>query len=105
MLPTEDNKIVPNPGLEIIKIEMWDDELKMVFLEVEEPWEIEVDKTSLYNPHSWMLATRESGKTIGLLYGHISDIACRGDYHLLFKLHRRIGAGRTLFHAYVEWCK
>lgn len=105
MLPTGENKIVPNPELEVVKIETWDDELKTVFLEAEEPWEIDVARTSLDDPESWMFAARENGKTIGLLYGHISDIACRGDYLLVSKKHRRIGAGRALFHAYVEWCK
>ena len=105
MLPTGENKIVPNPELEVLKIETWDDELKTVFLEAEEPWEIDVARTSLDDPGSWMFAARENGKTIGLLYGHISDIACRGDYLLVSKKHRRIGAGRALFHAYVEWCK
>jgi GNAT superfamily N-acetyltransferase len=105
MLPTGEDKIVPNPDLEIVKIEKWNDELTTVFLEAEEPWEIEVAKVSLNNPRSWMFAARKDGKTIGLLYGHVSDTACRGDYLLVSKLHRRIGAGRALFHAYVEWCK
>ena len=104
MLPTGGNKIVPNPDLEIIKIEKWDDELKKVFLEAEEPWEIEVAKVSLNNPNSWMFAAREKGKTIGLLYGHVSEIACRVDYLIVSKQHRRIGAGRALFNAYVNWC-
>lgn len=105
MLPTGENKIVPNLELEVVKIETWDDQLKTVFLEAEEPWEIDVARTSLDDPRSWMFAARENGKSIGLLYGHISDIACRGDYLLVSKKHRRIGAGRALFHAYVEWCK
>ena len=104
MLPTGSNKIVPNPDLKIIKIEKWDDELKTVFLEAEEPWEIEVAKVSLNNPNSWMFAALEKGKTIGLLYGHVSEIACRVDYLIVSKQHRRIGAGRALFNAYVNWC-
>ena len=105
MLPTGENKIIPNPDIEVVKIEKWSDDLETVFLEAEEPWEIEVAKTSLNNSDSWMFAARQNGKTIGLLYGHISEIACRGDYLLVSKKHRRIGAGRALFHAYVEWCK
>ncbi len=105
MLPTGENKIVPNPAFEVIKVEKWSDELETVFLEAEEPWEIEVAKDSLNNPRSWMFAAKDNGKTIGLLYGHISDTACRGDYLLVSKKHRRNGAGRALFHAYVEWCK
>jgi len=44
-------------------------------------------------------------KVIGLLYGHISERACRVDYLLVSKMHRRMGAGRALFYEYVEWCK
>ena len=105
MLPNGANKITPNPDLEVIKVEKWDEELKMVFLEAEEPWEIEVAKASMSIPHSWMFAARENGKTIGLLYGHVSENTCRVDYLLVSKKYRRKGAGRALFYAYVEWCK
>ena len=105
MLPTGVNRIVPNPELDIVKIDKWDDELTTVFLEAEEPWEIDVAKVSLNNPGNWMFAARKNGKTIGLLYGHISDSACRVDYLLVSKKYRKIGAGRALFYAYVEWCK
>ena len=105
MLPTGDNRIIPNPNIEIIKIKKWNEEFNTVFLEAKEPWEIEVAKTSLNNPRSWMFAARYSGKIIGLLYGHISNTVCRGDYLLVSQKYRRIGAGGALFHAYVEWCK
>ena len=59
MLPTGENKIIPNPDIEVVKIEKWSDDLETVFLEAEEPWEIEVAKTSLNNPDSWMFAARQ----------------------------------------------
>lgn len=105
MLPTGENKIVPNPDIEIVKITKWSDELETVFIEAEEPWEIRVAKTSIANPGSWMFGARINGKTVGLLYGHRSDRACRIDYLLISKKHRGIGAGRALFYAFVEWCK
>lgn len=105
MLPTGVNKIIPNPEIEIVKIEKWSAELETVFMEAEELWEIEVAKTSLSNPGSWMFAARVNEKIIGLLYGHISERACRVDYLIVSKRHRRIGAGRALFYAYVEWCR
>ena len=105
MLPTGVDRIVPNPELEVTKIEKWNEDLENVFIEAEEPWEIEVAKTTLNYPHSWMFAAKENGKTIGVIYGHVSDIACRVDYLLVSKKHRGVGAGRALFHTYNEWCK
>ena len=105
MLPTGENKIVPNPDIEIVKIEMWDDELKTVFLEAEEPWEIKVAKKTLDCPESWMFAASMNGKIVGLLYGHISERACRVDYLIVSKKHRKAGVGRSLFYNYVEWCR
>ena len=105
MLPTGENKIIPNPDVEIVKIEKWSDELKTVFLEAEAPWEIKVAQASLNDPRSWMFAARMNGKTIGSIYGHISDTVCRVDYLIVSMKYRRIGVGKTLFHAYVEWCK
>ena len=45
------------------------------------------------------------GKPVGLLYGHISERACRVDYLIVSKKYRKLGAGRALFYRYVEWCK
>ena len=105
MLPAGENKIIPNPDIEIVKITKWSDELETVFLEAEEPWEIKVAKASVSNPGSWMFGARINGKIVGLLYGHLSDRACRIDYLIVSKKHRGIGTGRALFSAYVEWSK
>ena len=45
------------------------------------------------------------GKPVGLLYGHISERACRVDFLIVSKKYRKLGAGRALFYRYVEWCK
>ena len=105
MLPLDENKICPNKKLEVKKITAWSDAVENVFLEAEEPWEIQVAKKSLENPDCWMFAVCLEGKIIGLLYGHISQRACRVDYLLVSKKHRNIGAGRALFYEYVEWTK
>ena len=105
MLASGENKIIPNPELTVFKVDKWSDEIENVFLEAEEPWEIKVVKTSLEKPGYWMFAVRSKEKVIGLLYGHISERACRVDYLLVSKKHRRMGAGRALFYEYVEWCK
>ena len=39
------------------------------------------------------------------MYGHVNEKVCRGDYLLVSKKHRGIGAGRALFYAFTEWVK
>ena len=105
MLLSDKNRIIPNPEIVVKKISEWSDEIENVFVEAEEPWEIMVAKKTLAYPKGWMFAAVLNGKTIGLLYGHISERACRVDYLLVSKKHRKTGAGRALFYSYVEWCR
>ena len=105
MLPLADNKLVPNPEIEVRKINKWDDSVTNVFLEAEEPWEIEVARKSMDNPKQWMFAAYLGDKPIGLLYGHCNDNVCRVDYLLVSKPYRGIGAGKSLFNAFAEWFK
>ena len=105
MLPGGGNNIIPNPEIEVKRVSEWSDEIEKVFVEAEEPWGIMVAKRTLAYPKAWMFAAVLNGKTIGLLYGHASERACRVDYLLVSKKHRKIGAGRALFCSYVEWCK
>ena len=62
-------------------------------------------KRTLDYPKAWMFAASIHSKTVGLLYGHRSEKACRVDYLLVSRKHRRTGAGRALFYHYVEWCR
>lgn len=105
MLLLEENKIVPNPKIKVKKIESWNDSLKKIFEEAEEPWEIDVAKKSMENPNEWMFVAFLEEKPIGVLYGHHNQNVCRCDYLLISKKHRKIGAGRTLFYTFVEWVK
>ena len=105
MLLTGKNTIVPNPEIQVCKVEKWDATIENVFLEAEEPWEIKVAQKTLEYPTAWMFTACLNGKPVGLLYGHISEKACRVDYLIVSKKHRRMGAGRALFYTYVEWCK
>lgn len=105
MLPLAENAIVPNPELEVRQLDKWDDSLTQIFLEAEEPWEILVAKKSMDNPTEWMFVAYYKGEPIGLTYGHCTDKVCRGDYILVSKKHRNIGAGRALFYNVVEWTK
>lgn len=105
MLQADENRIISNPEIVVRKVSEWSDEIENVFVEAEEPWEILVAKKTLAYPNTWMFAASLNGKTIGLLYGHISERACRVDYLLVSKKHRKTGAGRALFYNYVEWCR
>ena len=105
MLQADVNRIIPNPEIVVRKVSKWSDAIENVFVEAEEPWEILVAKKTLAFPKAWMFAASLNGKTIGLLYGHISERACRVDYLLVSKKHRKTGVGRALFHSYVEWCR
>ncbi len=105
MLQSERNAIIPNPEISVKRVLEWSDEIENVFVEAEEPWEIMVAKKTLAYPKTWMFAAYLNGKAIGLLYGHISERACRVDYLLVSKKHRKTGAGRALFSTYVEWCR
>lgn len=105
MLHVGENLITPNPGVEVRKVSAWKDELEQVFREAEEPWEIKVARKTLEYPDAWMFAAYAKDKPVGLLYGHISERACRVDYLLVAGKHRKAGVGRTLFYHYMEWCK
>ena len=105
MLQVDENRIIPNPDITVRKVSEWSDGIENVFIEAEEPWEIKVAKKTLDCPESWMFAASMNGKIIGLLYGHISERACRVDYLIVSKKHRKAGVGRALFYNYVEWCR
>ena len=105
MLLAGKNNIIPNQKIEVKKVSEWNGELEKVFVEAEESWEIMVAKRTLNHPKSWMFAAFLNEKIIGLLYGHVSERACRVDYLLVSKKHRKMGAGRVLFYNYVEWCR
>ena len=105
MLLVSENNIIPNSEIIVKRVLEWSDEIENVFVEAEELWEIMVAKKTLAYPKAWMFAAAINGKIIGLLYGHISERACRVDYLLVSKKHRKMGAGRALFYNYVEWCK
>ena len=105
MFLKEKNAIVPNPQIEIRKVEKWTEEIENVLIEAEESWEIRVAKKTLEYPGAWMFTALLKGKPVGPLYGHISERACRVDYLIVSKRYRKLGVGRALFYKYVEWCK
>ena len=91
MLQVDENRIIPNSDITVRIVSEWSDGIENVFIDAEEPWEIKVAKKTLDCPESWMFAASMNGKIIGLLYGHISERACRVDYLLVSKKHRKAG--------------
>ena len=47
MLQVDENRIIPNPDIEVRKVSEWSDGIENVFIEAEEPWEIKVAKKTL----------------------------------------------------------
>ena len=77
MLQVDKNRIISNSDITVRIVSEWSAEIENVFIEAEEPWEIKVAKKTLDCPEAWMFAASMNGKTVGLLYGHISERACR----------------------------
>ena len=65
MFLKEKNAIVPNPQIEIRKIEKWTEEIENVLIEAEESWEIKVAKKTLEYPGAWMFAAVLKGNLVG----------------------------------------
>lgn len=103
MLPLDENKLTPPENIAVCRATSWSDDLRQVFIEAEEPWEIPVLEKSIQNENYWCFAASVEGKTVGVFYGHISEKACRVDYLLVSKKHRGIGVGSALFNEYVNW--
>ena len=105
MVLTEKNNIIPNENLIVKKTNTWDDSFEQIFVEAEEPWETEVVKKSMEDPNMVFWVAYLGEKPIGILYCLTDGRVCRGNYVLVSKQHRNVGAGRTLTYYYVEWCK
>ena len=105
MVLTAENHIKPNESLTIRKTKEWDSSFEQIFTEAEEPWETEVLKKSLDDPNTTLWVAYLGDKPIGVLYCLTDGMVCRGNYVLVSKKHRNVGAGRTLTYHYVEWCK
>ena len=105
MLLMAENHITPNDNLLVRKTKSWDPSFEQIFIEAEEPWETEVLRKSLGDPGTVLWVTWLGEKPIGMLYGLMNGGICRGNYVLVSKQHRNVGAGRTLTYHYVEWCK
>ena len=105
MVLTAENHIRPNENLTVRRTKEWDPSFEQIFTEAEEPWETEVLRKSLNNPDTVLWVAYLGEKPIGVLYCLTDGSICRGSYVLVSKLHRNVGAGKTLTYHYAEWCK
>ena len=105
MVLMAENRITPNESLVVRNVQSWDPSFEQVFIEAEEPWETEVLRKSLDDPNTVLWVAYLEDKPIGVLYCLTDGKVCRGNYVLVSKQHRNVGAGKTLTYHYVEWCK
>ena len=105
MVLAGDNTIVPNKNLTVRRMSCWDRSFEQIFEEAGEPWETEVARRSLDDPNTVLWVAYLGEKPIGILYCITAGNVCRGNYVLVSKLHRNVGAGRTLTYCFVEWCR
>ena len=105
MILAAENTIRPNESLVVRKMDKWAPSFEQVFTEAEEPWETEVLKKSMDSPDTVLWVAYLGEKPVGLLYCRVEGTVCRLNYVLVSKLHRNVGAGRTLTYHFVEWCK
>lgn len=105
MVLSEKNVIVPNQEVVVQKVSTWKDEYAVeIFEKAEEPWEIAVAKKMIENSKTLFFVASYQGKPVGMLYGHVKEDVCRGDYMLVSKEARNIGVGRTLMNSFVTYC-
>ena len=106
MVPTEENRLVPNPDIMVKRVTEWEEAFATeIFEKAEEPWEIEVAKKMIKNPNTMFFAAYYKDHPVGMTYGHERDGVCRYDYILVSKECRRIGVARALMNALVEYCR
>ena len=106
MVPAVANRLVPNPEITVKRVSEWDDSFASeIFVKAEEPWEIGVAKRMIKNPNTVFLVAYYKEQPVGMTYVHVRNGVCRFDYILVSKEYRRVGVGRTLMHALVEYCK
>lgn len=106
MVPAEENKLVVNPEISVKRVTEWDEAFATeIFEKAGEPWEIGVARRMIRNSNTVFLVAYYQGSPVGMTYVHVRSGVCRYDYILVSKEHRRIGVGRALMNALVEYCQ
>lgn len=106
MVLSENNAITPNPCIGVKKVSEWNEEYATeIFEKADEPWEIEVARKVLKNCNTLFFVAFYEEKPVGMVYAHVRDGVCRGDYLLVSKEYRKMGVGRALMFHLVEYCR
>ena len=106
MVLSDKNIINANSQITIKKLEQWKDEYGTeIFEKSGEPWGIDVVKKSLQNKNTLFFVAFYNENPVGMTYAHVTDEVCRIDYLLVSSSYRKMGIGRTLINAFVEYCK
>ncbi|MBQ7863324.1 MAG: GNAT family N-acetyltransferase [Lachnospiraceae bacterium] len=106
MVPVEENHLVTNPEISVKRVTEWDEAFATeIFEKAGEPWEIGVAKKMIQNPNTRFFVAYYQWQPVGMTYVHVRDGVCRYDYILVSKEYRKIGVGRALMNALVEYCK
>jgi len=106
MILSDKNNISPNPQITVKKLNKWKDEFGTeIFEKSGEPWEIDVVKKALQNKNTLFFIAFYNENPVGMSYAHVADDVCRVDYLLVSAEYRKMGIGRTLINAFVEYCK
>ncbi|MBQ5645472.1 MAG: GNAT family N-acetyltransferase, partial [Treponema sp.] len=66
---------------------------------------IDVVKKSLQNKNTLFFVAFYKENPVGMTYAHVTDEVCRVDYLLVSSRYRKMGIGRTLINAFIEYCK
>lgn len=105
MILAEENMLSRNKDVSVYQVHTWCVNYKEIFEKAEEPWEIGMAKRALENENTLFFVAFYQDKPVGMLYAHITENVCRGEYLLVSKECRNIGVGRSLMHSFTEYCK
>lgn len=106
MVFLEECKILPNPLIEVRKIEKWEDTFRRnIFEAAGEPWESDVAKTAFEKDNTLFFVAYIEGCPVGMTHAHRTDGVCRVDYLLVATEHRKKGAGRAIIKTFADYCK
>lgn len=105
MVLLDECKIVPNPLIEVRKIEKWEDTFRTnIFEAAGEPWETDVVKMALEKDNTLFFVAYIDGRPVGMTRAHTRDGVCRVDYLLVATEHRKKGVGRAIIQTFAKYC-
>ena len=105
MVLLDECKIMPNPLIEVLKIEKREDTFRTnIFEAAGEPWETDVVKMALEKSNTLFFVAYIDGCPVGMTRAHTKDGVCRVDYLLVATEHRKKGVGRAIIQIFAKYC-